>query len=139
MAQDDFEFLNNVIKTVKKAGAQESRAALYTYRSIEIEYRDRRPETIRESASRELSVDIFAGGRYTAVSTSDLREKPLAAFLGQSVTEAKLLEPDPLRTLPDPSCYAKKAVPAPDCATRVAISRRPSGVAGRSNSAITAG
>lgn len=97
------------IKTAKKAGAAASRVNINRERSVEISYREHKPENIKEAAKRSLNIEIFVDGRYSAQSTSDLRPKALQAFIESAVATTRLLAEDPYRSLPDPKLYEGRA------------------------------
>jgi PmbA protein len=93
------------IKTAKSAGANECKASISSQRDVEISYRQRKPENIKESTRKQLYIQIFADGRYSSQTTSDLRKDALKEFIGNAVKTTKLLAEDPFRTLPDPKYY----------------------------------
>ncbi len=105
MKQELYDLAERVIKTAKSAGANDCRVTLDASRQVEISYRDRKPENIKEASTRTLSVEVFVDGRYSSQSTSDLRPDPLKTFLENAVAGTKLLAEDPYRTLPDPKYY----------------------------------
>jgi PmbA protein len=93
------------IKTTKAAGANDCKVSIGSQRNVEISYRERKPETIKEATTKQLYVQIFVNGRYSQQTTSDLRKDALKDFIGNAVTATKLLAEDPFRTLPDPKYY----------------------------------
>ncbi len=93
------------METAKKAGAAASRVSINRDRSVEISYRERKPENIKEASKRGLSIDLYVNGRYSSQSTSDLRRESLQKFIADAVAVTKLLAEDPQRTLPDPRLY----------------------------------
>lgn len=93
------------IKTAKSAGANDCKVSIGNQRSVEISYRQHKPETIKEATTKQLAVQIYVDGRYSIQSTSDLRKDALAEFIGNAVVATKLLAEDPYRTLPDPEYY----------------------------------
>lgn len=97
------------IKTAKSAGADDCRVSINSERLVEISYRERKPENIKEASTRGLSIQIYANGRYSSQSTSDLRKEPLKDFISNAVATTKLLAEDPFRTLPDPKYYKGRA------------------------------
>lgn len=97
------------LEAAKAAGAAHCRAGVAADRSVEISYRDRRPETIKEAATRQLSIEVYVNGRYSRQTTSDLRKDALRTFVTNAVASTKLLAEDPFRTLPDPKYYAGRA------------------------------
>jgi PmbA protein len=109
MNKDMLDLAAFAIKTAKAAGADGCTAALSAARTVEIAYRERKPETIKEASTRDLQLRLYANGRYSAQGTSDLRPEALKAFIGNAVAMTRLLAEDPFRTLPDPKYYAGRA------------------------------
>ena len=97
------------IKTAKSAGADDCRVGINSERQVEISYRERKPETIKEASTRGLSIQVYVNGRYSSQSTSDLRKDALKDFIANAVTTTRLLAEDPYRTLPDPKYYEGRA------------------------------
>ncbi|MBN1541800.1 TldD/PmbA family protein, partial [candidate division KSB1 bacterium] len=87
-------------ETAKEAGADDCRVNIDRDRSVEIRYRERKPENIKEAARRRLSIEIFVDGRYSAQITSDLRKEALKSFIQNAVGTTRLLAEDRFRTLP---------------------------------------
>jgi len=101
MSNELMDLAGWTIKEARGAGAEEARVRIFSNRQVEISYRERKPETIKEASTRALSVEIFAMGRYSSQSTSDLRRDALKGFLSNAVSATRLLAEDPFRTLPD--------------------------------------
>jgi PmbA protein len=93
------------IKAAKAAGANDCKVSIGSQRNVEISYRQQKPETIKEATTKQLYIQIFADGRYSQQTTSDLRKEALKDFIGNAVKATKLLAEDPFRTLPDPKYY----------------------------------
>jgi PmbA protein len=93
------------IKTAKAAGADACRISTQHERFVEIQYRDRKPETIKEASTKGLGIETYVNQRYSAQHTSDLRREALKDFIASAVASTKLLAEDPYRTLPDPRYY----------------------------------
>jgi PmbA protein len=109
MKKEMLDLANWVLKETKKAGADECVVGHWKSRSVEIAYRDRKPESIKEAAKRGLDVRIYVNGRYSGQSTSDIRKESLSVFIANAVATTKLLAEDPFRTLPDPKYYEGRA------------------------------
>ena len=60
---------------------------------------------VREEGALQLYVD----GRYSQVSSSDLRPEALDTFIGDSITMTRVLAEDPFRALPEPVLYEGRA------------------------------
>jgi PmbA protein len=93
------------IETAKAAGADNSRVSIGSQRNVEISYRQRKPETIKEATTKQLAIQVYVNGRYSSQTTSDLRKDALKEFIGNAIAATKLLAEDPFRTLPDPKYY----------------------------------
>ena len=100
------ETAHDAARRVKALGADEARVSISRSRGVDLEWRDGRIERVQERSQRGLSVEVFVAGRYAASSTNDLRPAALERFLAEAVANARLLEPDPHRRLPDPTRYA---------------------------------
>jgi PmbA protein len=109
MNKEMLDLASWVIKTAKSAGADGSRVNINSDRTVEISYRERKPENIKEASTRGLSIDIYVNGRYSNQSTSDLRPDALKEFISKAVASTKLLAEDKFRTLPDPKYYEGRA------------------------------
>src|SRR4030043_598660 len=94
-----------VLKTAKQAGAADCRVAFSKNRFVDVQYREHKPETVKEATTQSIGIDIFVNGRYSAQNTADLRKDALKSFVVNVIETAKLLEEDPYRSLPDPKYY----------------------------------
>jgi len=97
------------IQTTKAAGADDCRVEISSQRFVEISYRQRKPENIKEASTRNLYIEIYVNHRYSGQSTSDLRKDALKDFISNAVVTTKLLAEDPYRMLPDPKYYQGRA------------------------------
>ena len=105
MKQELYDLAAWGVKEAKAAGADACRIGINGERTVEISYRDRKPENIKEASTKGLGLGIFVNGRYSSMSTSDLRKDALKDFVGRAVAQTKLLAEDPFRSLPDPKYY----------------------------------
>lgn len=97
------------IETAKKAGADDCKTRLSKNRFVEVEYREQKPETIKEATTQRLDIELFVNGRYSSQNTSDLRDSALKDFVAGAIENTRLLEKDPYRCLPDPKYYEGRA------------------------------
>ena len=110
MAQQDMlAAAHAAVKSARGKGAQEASARTYRVREVEVKWRDGKLEKIHEATTRGLGLTLYVDGRYSSVSTSDLRPEALETFIGDSVALARALAKDPFRTLPDPKLYEGQA------------------------------
>lgn len=98
-----------VIKTAKSAGTDDCRVNINSQRSVEISYRNHKPENIKEATTKGLYIQLYVNGRYSSQSTSDMRKEALKDFITNAIATTKLLAEDPYRTLPDPKYYQGRA------------------------------
>jgi len=109
MKKELYDIAERAIQIAKSSGADDCRVAVGGERFVEIGYRDRKPENIKEASTRGLRVEIFVNKRYSSQTTSDLRPDSLKAFIANAVASTKLLAEDPFRTLPDLKYYQGRA------------------------------
>jgi PmbA protein len=86
-------------------GANEAAAGSYRARHVEVAWRDGKLEKVTEATTRGLGLDLYVDGRYSSVSTSDLRPDALDRFVADAVALARTLSPDPHRRLPEAALY----------------------------------
>jgi PmbA protein len=104
--QDAFKELAGwTIDQAKKAGANDCKVSLSKRRFVEINYRDQKPEVIKEAITQDFNLSVFINNRYASQSTPDFRKSTLPGFISDVVENAKIMDEDPFRTLPDPKYY----------------------------------
>lgn len=67
-------------------------------------------DKVTRCTDRSIFMHLYVDGRYGTYSTDRLEREELDTFVRQTVAATRLLAPDPLRSLPDPSRCAKDAV-----------------------------
>jgi len=102
---DLLETARNAVKLAREKGANDAAASAHRSRDVELVWRDGKVEKVSEATSRGVSISLFVDGRYSAVSSSDLRPAALASFVEESIVMARTLAKDPHRGLPDPKLY----------------------------------
>lgn len=93
----------------KEAGATDAWSSVSRSRSVDLSYRDGKLEKTQEATSRGLELRVYADGRYSTHSTSDLRPERLRAFVADAVGLTRALQPDPFRFIPDPALFAGRS------------------------------
>lgn len=99
------ELASWVVDQAKKAGANDCRVSISKNRFVEINYRSRKPETIKEATTQGLRLEIYKNNRFSSQSTPDFRKSTLSGFISDLVDNTKIMEEDPFRTLPDPKYF----------------------------------
>ncbi len=108
--QQEFrELADWVIAQTKQAGAGDCKVNISKRRFVEINYRDRKPDTIKEATTQGLSLSVYINNRFASQSTPDFRKSSLSGFVNDVIDNAKIVEEDPFRTLPDPKYYGVKS------------------------------
>jgi len=92
-------------KVATDAGAKDARAKAKRQREVEVEWRDGKLDRIRESTKLGMSIALYVDGRYSANSTSDIREGAIDEYVRGAVETTRYLAEDEHRHLPDPSRY----------------------------------
>ncbi len=88
-----------------KKGANQAAVSISRSRSVEVEVRQQRVETIKESTDNNLLLQIYRDQRFSSHSTNNLQKQQLERFISEAVEATKYLAPDDFRSLPDPSLY----------------------------------
>ncbi len=103
--KEALELAHWAVKQAGKAGAGDCAIQIAKNRSVEVEFRDRNLEILKESTQNGMSIDIYAGGRFSSHTTNDIRKEFLSGFIEEAVAMTKYLAEDSYRALPDPKYY----------------------------------
>ncbi len=85
------------VELARGAGAEDVWATASQGRDVEFEFRDGHLEKVKDTTSRELLVRIYANGRYSSHTTTDLNAERLTGFVKEAVAITRALEPDDYR------------------------------------------
>jgi len=96
------------IDMLTTAGADDAWATAAQSRDVEFSYRDGALEKVQDTTSRQLSVQVYAKGRYSSHQTTDLDPQRLQGFLEQAVAITGALEPDGQRSLAPEALFANR-------------------------------
>jgi PmbA protein len=103
------ESAREAVRAARKLGAGEVAVSISRSRQVEVSWRDGRVETVSEATTRGMGIDLYVDGRFSSVSTSDLRPEAVQRLLEDGVALTRTLAPDPFRRLPDPELYQGRA------------------------------
>jgi PmbA protein len=103
------EAAKEAVRLARSKGAGEVAAGAYRVRNVEVQWRDGKLERVTEATTRGLGLDLYVDGRYSSVSTSDLRKEAVERFVEDAVRLTRTLAVDPHRRLPDPTWYEGRA------------------------------
>ena len=76
---------HGAVATARAKGASEVAVRAYRVRDVAVQWRDGKLEQINESTTRGVGLQLYVDGRYSAVSTSDLRPEALDVFIADVV------------------------------------------------------
>jgi len=103
------EIARTAMASALAKGAREAAATVDRTRNVSLEWRDGKVEKVNEATTRRLTLQLYVDGRYSQVSSSDLRKEALSTFISDSVSMTRVLTEDPFRSLPDPALYEGRA------------------------------
>ena len=96
------------VELAKKAGAQDAWSTASQSRDVQFEYRDGSLEKVKDTTSQNLGIRIYAGGRYSSHSTTDLSPNRLQDFITEAVAITGALEPDEYRRITPESLFTDR-------------------------------
>ncbi|HOW08908.1 MAG TPA: TldD/PmbA family protein [Bacteroidales bacterium] len=94
-----------------RCGADQVSATIYENRSNDIEIRDQKIDSLKESNRSGLSINLYVNKKYSSHSTNRLKKEDLLKFIEEAVKATKFLAEDEFRALPDPELYYKGGGP----------------------------
>lgn len=97
---------NKALELAVAAGADDARVSASRNREVEYTGRDGALEKVKDATAASLGIELWVGGRYSSHSTTSMEPERLRSFVDEAVAITRALQPDPHRTLPDPSLYA---------------------------------
>jgi PmbA protein len=97
MQAETLELARRAAELARSAGADHAVASVTSSRSLELKQRDGRVETVEESRSTALRIQLHVDGRFSTHATTDLGAAALASFVARGVAMTRLLERDPFR------------------------------------------
>lgn len=101
-----------VIEHALKSGAEQVSVSIYDNRSTDIEIRDQKIDSLKESNQNGLSISIYVDKKYSSHSTNRMKKEELFRFIDEAIAATRFLAEDEFRSLPDPSLYYKGKGPA---------------------------
>jgi len=90
-----------------ESGAQQASVSISNSQSSSVEVREEKIDKLEQAITSGLSIRLFVDGKYSAHSTSRLKQEELARFIEEAIEGTKFLSEDEFRTLPEPELYYK--------------------------------
>lgn len=104
---DKYKLADLVVAHALKNGAQQVSVSIYDNRSNNIEIRDQKIDSLKESNQSGLSVSLYVDKKYSAHNTNRMKESEIFKFIEEAIVATKFLSDDEFRVLPDPELYYK--------------------------------
>jgi PmbA protein len=104
---EKYEIANLVINHAIKSGASEVVVNINESSSSNIEIREQKIDSLRESISNRLSLTLYVNKKYSSHSTNHLKRSELLKFVEGAVAATQYLAEDEFRYLPNPDKYYK--------------------------------
>ena len=133
MPADIRERAAQAVELAQNSGAQDAWSTVSQSRDVQFQYRDGSLEKVKDTTSKSLSIRVYAQGRYSSHSTTDLNPDRLQSFIKEAVAITGALEPDEYRRITPQNLFAGRPevdlelvdgnVPSLDRDTRIAWCR----------------
>ena len=109
--KEKYDLADMVIEYALKNGAAQATARIDESRSNDIEIRDQKIDSLKESNQNRLSFRLFVDGKYSGHATSRMKKDELLRFVDEAIAATRYLAADEFRKLPDPALYYKGGGP----------------------------
>ena len=108
---EKYTLADQVIEHALKCGAEQVSVSINENRSNNIEIRDEKIDSLKESNQNNLSISLYVDKKYSAHSTNRMKKDELFRFVEEAVTVTRYLGEDEFRSLPEPELYYKGGGP----------------------------
>ena len=100
---EKYDLANQVIDHALKNGAEQVSVTIYENRSSNIEIRDQKIDSLKESNRSSLSISLYVDKKYSSHSTNRMKKEELFRFVDEAINATRFLAEDEFRSLPDKS------------------------------------
>lgn len=104
---EKYSLADLVIEHALKSGANQVSVNIYENRSNNIEIRDQKIDSLKESNQSGLSISLYVDKKYSSHSTNRMNKEELFKFVDEAINATRYLAEDEFRSLPDPELYYK--------------------------------
>ena len=111
---EKYALADDVIEHALKSGAEQVSVSVFDNRSTEIEIRDQKIDSLKESNQANLSISIYVDKKYSSHSTNRMNREELYRFVEEAIESTRFLAADEFRSLPDPELYYREGGPSLD-------------------------
>jgi PmbA protein len=105
--KEKFALADLVVEHALKGGAKQVSVVIQDNRSTNIEIRDQKIDSLKESNRNSLNISLYVDNKYSSHSTNRLKKEELFKFVDEAIIATKYLAEDEFRSLPDPELYYK--------------------------------
>lgn len=102
---DKLEIAKWASEYAQKQGASQTAVNVSNSRSVQVDVRDSKIETLKESTENNLSINIYIDNKYSNHSSNDLRKESVKKLIDEGIAATKYLSADDFRRLPNPTFY----------------------------------
>lgn len=88
-----------------KNGASQVAVNVSNARRVQVDVRDSKIETLKETTENNLSVNIYIDNKFSGHSSNDLRKESVKKLIDNAIPATKYLSSDDFRVLPEPEYY----------------------------------
>ena len=104
---EKYDLAGLVIEHALKNGAKQVSVNIYENRSNNIEIRDQKIDSLKESNQSGLSISLYVDKKYSSHSTNRMKKEELFRFVEEAINATRFLAEDEFRSLPDAELYYK--------------------------------
>ncbi len=104
---EKYSLADLVIEHALKSGANQVSVNIYENRSNNIEIRDQKIDSLKESNQSGLSISLYVDKKYSSHSTNRMKKEELFRFVEEAIIATRFLAEDEFRSLPDAELYYK--------------------------------
>lgn len=108
---EKYSIADLVVEHGLKKGADQISVFLNENRSTNIEIRDQKIDTLKESNQNGLRVSLYVDNKFSSHLTNRLKKEELLRFVEEAIAATRYLAEDEYRSLPDPDLYYKGGGP----------------------------
>jgi len=88
-----------------KKGATQTAVNVSNSRSVQVDVRDSKIETLKETTENNLSINIYIDNKFSGHSSNDLRQESVKKLIDEGIAATKYLSADDFRKLTDPKYF----------------------------------
>jgi PmbA protein len=104
---EKYTLANLIVEHALKGGAEQVSVVIQDNRSTNLEIRDQKIDSLKESNQSGLRISLFVDKKYSSHSTNRLKQEDLFKFVDEAIVSTRYLAEDEFRSLPNPDLYYK--------------------------------